>query len=410
MKTYLVGAGIIGSGILLAVLLGVFAPAPKKSAPPPTAPLVNTASVDVRTGSLYVHGTGTVRPTEEITLTAEVAGRIVSTSKALVSGGRFDAGDVLAQIDPSDYRNAVRQAEAQVTQAEFAVLQAEEEVAVAREEYGRIKERTGRAPEPDSTNLGRLIFREPQLRRAEANLESARATLDDARTRLSRTRITVPFDGIVRSRQATRGSYVGPGTPIATVYATDAVEIVVSLPSSKAQLIDELWSANQQLSPSKLPATVSSDFGGQSFTWDGYVDRVEGAVDAQTRTIDVVVRVQNPYDPMPTVASQRSEGPGTKGRPPLSIGKFVSVDIQAQRDANYVVIPRNALRSREADASPVVWTVVGDTMLVERGVRPIQTVESTTYLAADPALSPGTSVITTDLRVYADSMRVRVQQ
>jgi len=408
MKSYLIGAGVIGAGILLAVLLGVFAPAPEKSSPPPSAPLVRTAPVDVRTGSLYVHGTGTVRPTEEITLTAEVAGRIVSTNRALVSGGRFEAGDVLAQIDPSDYRNAVRQAEAGVTQAEFAVLQAKEEMAVAREEYDRIRERTGSAPEPDSTDLGRLVFREPQLRQAEANLESARASLDNAETRLQRTRISVPFNGIVRTRQATRGSYVGPGTPIATVYSTDAVEIVVSLPSSKAQLIDELWGANQSLSPDALPATVRTSFGNSTFSWDGFVDRVEGAIDQQTRTVDVVVRVQNPYETLPTVAPRRSEQPGAGARPPLAVGAFVNVDIQARRDARYVVIPRSALRTRETGVPPTVWTIAGDTLLVERRVQPIQTVENTTYLAADPALHPGTRVITSDLRVYSDSMKVRV--
>ena len=154
MKSFLIGAGIIGSGLLIAVLLGVFAPEPEKSDPPPTAPLVSTAPVEVQTGALRVTGTGTVRPTDEVTLTAEVGGRIVSTSDALVSGGRFQAGQTLAQIDPSDYRNAVRQAEAQVTQAEFAVIQAREEVTVAKDEYERIKERTGRAPSPDSTSLG----------------------------------------------------------------------------------------------------------------------------------------------------------------------------------------------------------------------------------------------------------------
>ncbi len=409
MKSFLIGAGVIGSGILLAVLLGVFAPEPEKSDPPPTAPLVSTAPVEVQTGALRVTGTGTVRPTDEVTLTAEVGGRIVSTSDALVSGGRFQAGQTLAQIDPSDYRNAVRQAEAQVTQAEFAVIQAREEVTVAKEEYERIEERTGRAPTPDSTSLGRLVFREPQLRRAEANLESARATLDNAKTRLARTRVRVPFSGIVRQRQATLGSYVAPGTPIATVYARDAVEIVVSLPSRTARLITNLWDASD-LGSVRLPATVRADFGGEAFAWDGVVDRVEGAIDLQTRTVDVVVRVSNPYETQPTVSPQMSEQPAPARRPPLTVGQFVHVDIEAQKNATYATIPRRALRTRDPDSPPVIWTVEGDSMLVERTVRPIQTVENTTFLAATPGLSTGVPIITTNLRTYADSMRVRVEE
>jgi len=409
MKSFLIGAGIIGGGLLLAVLLGVFAPAPEKSSPPPTAPIVNTTLVDVRTGSLTVRGTGTVQPTDEITLTAEVSGRIVETSKNLVSGGRFRAGERLARIDPSDYRNAVSQAQAQVTQAEFAVLQAEEEVEVAREEYERVKARTGRAPEPDSTALGRLVFREPQLRQAQANLESARAALDNAETRLNRTAVRVPFNGMIRTRQATLGSYVTPGTPIATVYATDAVEVVVSLTSRKAALIDGLWDAAGRRAPSDLPATVTTSYGGERFSWEGYVDRMEGAIDTQTRTVDVVVRVPQPAASGPSVASQRAEQPLATDRPPLTVGQFVDVDIEGRRGTEYAVIPRRALRTRDPDQPPVVWTVVGDTLLVEQRVRPIQTVETTTFLAPSPALTPTTRVITSDLRVYADSMRVRVR-
>ena len=409
MKPYLIGAGIIGSGILAAFLIGVFAPAPEKSDPPPTSPLVETVPVAVHTGSLRVSGTGTVRPTDEITLTAEVGGRIVSSSDALVSGGRFQAGEVLAQIDPSDYENAVRQAEAQVTQAEFAVIQAKEEVAVAQEEYRRVQERTGRAPTPDSTSLGRLVFREPQLRQAEANLSGARAALDNARTRLARTRVSVPFNGIVRQRQATLGSYVAPGTPIATVYATDAVEIVVSLPASRARLIKNLWTADE-LGSLQLPARVRSTFGGTEHAWNGTVDRVEGAIDLQTRTVDVVVRVDRPYDTQPTVSPTRPEQPSSPERAPLAIGQFVHVDIEAQKDATYATIPRRALRTRDPGTPPVVWTVQGDSMLVEQRVQPIQTIEDTTYLAATSTLSSGTPVITTNLRTYADSMRVRVEE
>ena len=53
-------------------------------------------------------------------------------------------------------------------------------------------------------------------------------------------------------------------------------------------------------------------------------------------------------------------------------------------------------------------TVQGDSMLVERSVEPIQTVEEQTYLA--PTLDPDTRVITTDLRVQTDSMDVRVSR
>jgi RND family efflux transporter MFP subunit len=408
LKWPLIGGSILLGATLVIVLLTVFAPEPETSEPPPQSPLVSTTPVDVRAGSLLVRGTGTVRPVREIQLTAEVGGRLVDVSDALVSGGRFEAGATLARIDPADYQSAVQQAQAQVTQAKVQLLQAQEEAGAAREDYQRIEDRTGAVPEPDSTELGRLVFNEPQVAQAQSNLESARAALETAKTNLERTRLQVPFDGMVRTKQADLGAYVAPGTPVATVYGTDRAEIVVSLPSRKAALIQNLWATSGRRADAQLPATVTSSYGDQTFSWEGRVHRVEGAIDTQTRTIDVVVRVPDPYSQTPTVASRRPEQPPERTRPPLAIGTYTTVDIEGRRDGTYHAVPRRAVHTRAPDQPPVVWTAVGDSMLVERTVEPIQTVEETTYLAS--TLDPGTRVITTDLRVQTDSMAVRVER
>jgi len=409
-KWTLIGGGILVGAVAVTWLLGVFAPQPPKQPPPPQSPLVSTTAIEVRSGSLEVRGTGTVRPVREIQLTAQVGGRLVDVADALVSGGRFEAGEVLARIDPSDYRNAVTQAKAQVTQAQFQLIQAREQAGAARRDYERIRKRTGEPPQPDSTELGRLLFNEPQVAQAEANLESAKAALDNARTRLRRTALEVPFDGMVRQKQADLGAYVAPGTPIATVYGTDAVEIVVSLPARKASLIQNLWASAARRASVDLPATVTRTYGGETFAWTGRVHRVEGALDPQTRTVDVVVRVPDPYqlDEDMTVASQMPEQSYGPERPPLAVGSYVDVDVQARAEGTYHVVPRRAVHDREPGQPPTVWTVVGDTMLVERPVRPIQTVETQTYLA--PTLETGTRVITTDLRVQTDSMKIRVSR
>lgn len=411
---YFVGAGILVGAAAIMFALYAFAPQAETSEPPPQSPRVSTTPVEVRAGSLLVRGTGTVQPAREIQLTAEVGGRLADVSDALVSGGRFAAGETLARIDPSDYRSALKQAEAQVTQAKFQLLQAREEAGAARADYERVRERAGAAPAPDSTELGRFVFNEPQVAQAEANLQSAKASLETARTNLERTRLQVPFDGMVRQKQADLGAYLAPGTPVATVYGTEAAEIVVSLPTRKAALIRNLWATTGQQSGAELPATVTTTYGGEEFAWQGRVHRVEGAVSEQTRTVDVVVRVPDPYDQAMRVQSQRPERPPAAERsyaperPPLAVGTYTEVDIQGRQDGTYHVVPRRAVHTRTPDQPPVVWTVQGDSMLVERSVEPIQTVEEQTYLA--PTLDPDTRVITTDLRVQTDSMAVRVSR
>ena len=406
MKSYLIGTGILVGGAALAALLIALAPEPPKDDPPPQTPLVATTPIVVETGSLVVRGNGTVRSPRQIELTAEVAGRIVSVSDALTSGGRFRAGDVLARVDPSDYRAAVEQARARVTEAEFQVLQAREEVQVAREEYDRLRQRTGQAPSLDSTSLGRLVYKEPQLRRAEATLRSARAALQTAETNLERTAIRAPFNGQVREKRADLGAYVAPGTPLATIYDTDAAEIVVPLPSRKAALINGLYASRTGSRP--IPATVTTEYGGHAFSWTGRVDRVEGAIDSQTRTVNVVVRVPRPYatDGL-QVTSQLPEQPATVDRPPLQVGRFTTVDIEARAGETYVVVPRRAVRTRTSEAPPVVWTVQGDSLLVEQPVQIIQTVGDDAYLAPSAGLRAGQPIVTSDLRMQTDSMRVR---
>lgn len=407
MKSTLIGTGILVGGALVAFLLIALAPEPPKEAPPPQTPLVSTAPVAVEQGSLMVRGTGTVQAARSISLTAEVAGRLVSVSEALNSGGRFQEGDVLARIDPSDYEAAVAQARASVTEAEFQVLQAREEVQVAREEYTRLQQRTGQAPALDSTALGRLVYREPQLRRAEATLRSARAALQTAEANLERTAIRAPFNGRVDAKQADLGAYVAPGTPIATIYGTDVAEVVVPLPSRKAALIQGLYQSRAERSRT-ISATVSTQYGGETFAWPGYVDRVAGSIDAQTRTVNVVVRVDRPYETSAMqVTAQMPEQPRRVERPPLQVGRFTTVDIEGQAGARYAVVPRRAVRVREPNAPPSVWTVVDDSLLVEQTVRVIQTVGDAAYLAPTPALASGTPIVTSDLRVQTDSMRIR---
>lgn len=392
-KPYLIGGGLIVGSLVLAGLLIALRSAPPQDPPSNEAPIVSTTPAERRSGALRVRGSGTVRPPKEVDLTAEVGGRIVEVSDAFVSGGRFSAGDTLARIDPSDYRSQVRQAQAAVTQARFEVLQAREEVGVAKEEYERLRERADDAPAPDSTELGRLLFREPQLRAAEANLESAQAQFETAQTNLARTALVAPFDGRIRTTQANQGSYVGPGTPIARLYSTEQAEVIVPLESRRAALIEGLWQSSAQQTDAPRSATVTLSYGEDEYTWQGYVDRVEGALDEQTRTVNVAVRVDAPYSTRPDSESDDA--------PPLAVGSYVSVDIEGRTLDTYYAVPRRAVRN-----DGTVWTVESDTLLVMQDVDVVQNVDNQAFVTGP--LAENQPIITDDLPVVSDSMSVQI--
>jgi RND family efflux transporter MFP subunit len=310
-----------------------------------------------------------------------------------VSGGRFRQGEVLLRVDPADYENAVRAARAEVAQRQVEVLQAEEEVTLAREEYARLERREGRDTAADGGATSALLFREPQLEAARAALERAAAGLEDATLRLERTQIRAPFSGIVRSELVDRGQFLSPGQSIARLYATDAVEIVVPLSDDKAALIPNLWETRAGGSGAELPVDVFAEYGAETFRWHGLVDRAESALNEQTRTVDLVVRVEAPFEVSP-------EDPA---RPPLLLGTYATVDIQGARLERYLVVPSASVRDGDR-----IWTVVDDSTLVIEPIRLIQEVEDEAYLLAD--LAAATPVIVSPLPFVTDGMTVRVAE
>ncbi len=380
--------------ILLVGVVGLFGlmalrPEPPKVEREVVAPLVQIATPEAYDGALVIQGNGTVRPTREINLIAEVAGKIVATDAALVAGGFVRAGTVLARIEATDYENAVAQAEAEVAQRRFELLLAQRESELAREEWERSQRFTS-AEQPEDINdeAGSLVLREPQLKLAEAVLAAAEARLADAQTRLGRTAITAPFDGRVRTKMVDVGQYVGPGTPVAMLFATDEVEIAVPLQTDDAALIEDLWTREASGRRARIPAEVASTFGEQRFTWDGYIDRTEGTLDQATRTVNVVVRVPQPY---------RTAG---AGQPPLLVGMFTDVTMDGATVENVHRIPREALREGNR-----VWTVA-DGRIAFRTVEPVQAVDAYVLVRG---LSGTEQVVTSNLTVITDGMNVRVE-
>jgi RND family efflux transporter MFP subunit len=383
------GLTIIGAGVLGLVLLMVFRPQPAAQEPPRRVPLVVTAPADVRSGNLTIRGSGTVRPKSQIVMSSQVSGRVEWVSSAFASGGRFKKGDLLLRIEEADYVNRVDAASAAVAQRQVEVLQWEEEQALAREEYQRLLAREG-TDAPDSTSLSSLIFREPQLQAAKAALRSAEAQLADARLALGRTRLVAPFDGIVRSKSVDVGQYVAPGQNLGSLYDTDEVEIVVPLTDTEASLVEGLWNAGAGDEATRIPATVRATFGGREYEWPAYVDRAEGALNQETRAVDVVVRVPDPF---------MSDEAGR--RPPLLLGTYASVDIQGVAREAYAVLPRMALRQGEA-----VYVVENDTLLVVRPVVVLQEIGGDVFVSAD--LAPDDRVVVSPMNIVTDSMVVEV--
>lgn len=378
-------ATIIILGALIASALLLSRPAPERITTPRLAPLVTATVMTPRSTPLVVEGTGTVRPAAEITLSAEVGGRVVVVSPKLVRGGVFSAKDTLFKLDDQSYRNAVSVAQAEVEQRKVDVALAAQNQLIAQREYELLKQRLGSDAPPDTSLAAQLARQQPQYEAAEASLYRAEAQLADAELNLERTAVLAPFSGRVRSEAVDIGQFISPGQAVADIYGTEAVEVDVSLSTRQAALIDGLWTDD---GAGRTPAVVRSEFGGSWHEWNGFVDRASGALDEATRTVQIVIRVPDPFD-------------ASAIRPPLLVGSYTRSRIAGRAVGAHYAIPRTALRD-----GPSVWTATTQGTLVSLPVEVIQEIQDTVFILAD--IGDTTRVIVSDLAVMTEGMKIRV--
>jgi RND family efflux transporter MFP subunit len=372
---------LLMSGVLGMRALTASKPEMKKRKPSTPVPMVRTVTVTTGPQPVHVLGEGTVRPLREINLVPQVGGKVVYVSPSLVNGGKFGKGDTLLRIDPVDYELALTLAEAKVKNSESLLRLAEEEAAAAQEEWRLLHADDSKSEEKPPP----LVAKEPQLAAALAGLKADRADLDRALLNLERTKLKAPFAGRVNQEDVGIGQYVSPGQPLASLYSTEAAEIVLPLEDE-----DAFWFHIPGFTPGKntgSAATVRARIAGREQTWTGRVVRTEGKLDERTRTINVVVRVKDPY----------------AKKPPLAMGLFVTVDIEGRTLPNAALIPRAALREGN-----LVLVVENGDRLRFREVE-VGRVQGNEALVT-AGLDNGDRIVITPLKVVSDGMAVRTSR
>ncbi|MGB5291383.1 MAG: efflux RND transporter periplasmic adaptor subunit [Lysobacterales bacterium] len=290
------------------------------------AVLVDTIEAEVISLNFSVTSQGTVRPRTETTLVSEVSGKIVSVAPEFVAGGFFHQGEILLQIDPSDYEAGLKRAEAALASRKAKL--ADE---IARSEQA-LKDWNNMGKEGQPSDLG---LRKPQLADARANVSAAEADVQKARRDLERTRITVPYDGLVRQKSVDIGQYVTLGTRLGVTFAIDTAEIRLPLTNSDLHYLDlpsetDVINRNKSFPPVKLTAESGAGIN----EWQARIIRTEGVVDEVSRVIYAVAQVIDPYGVLGQ--SQQRE---------LKIGTFVQAEIEGLPAENVVVLPRYVLRA-----------------------------------------------------------------
>ena len=382
LRNFLGALVILVVGAAVAGILVKTGKRPERQIPPPSRPMVAVHDVVADSEPVRVTGFGSIKAKRSVGLVPQVSGRVVARSPQLEPGAYITAGEVLVEIEDTDYVLAVEQARSNVAQTEYNLAQAEEEAQVARREWDRVGAagfggEEGSEPTP-------LVLHEPQLKLARANLDASRATLRQAEVNLERTILSAPFDGRVLKADIDVGQFLAMGQPVGSIYATDIAEVTVPVADA-----DLAWITVGYRGNGGVPVTVSAEFAGARHSWQGRAMRLGGAVDSRSRMVPVVVEIADPYV---------REG----NRPALVEGMFVKVTFTAPPPAGAVVIPRPALRPGDQ-----VWVVDSSSKLRLRDVTVARAGIDQAVISS--GLAVGERICTSNLQYVTDGMAVRVE-
>ncbi|MCH2173850.1 efflux RND transporter periplasmic adaptor subunit [Myxococcota bacterium] len=378
---WLLPLAVLGLGAVATAGLYATRPVAEKKTFIAPLPLVEVFPAMPQTLALTVESQGTVVPTTESDLVAEVKGRVTWVSEALVAGGFFRQGQELLRLDGRDYTIALERAwanlELRASEAQLATSEAERRRALAL---------SGAASDADLDQF------ENRARVARAALDEARASRDQAKLDLERTLVSAPYDGRVRDRLVDLGQFVSPGTPLARIHATDRVEVRLPIPTQELAHLDLPFGLSEGDASlfREHPVRLSARYAGQEYQWPAVLVRSEGEIEERTRMLNVVAEVANPY---------ATDGP--TGRPPLAPGMFVHAEIQGRNLPGVYALPRAALR----DESRVVVADAED-RLRYRDVGVIRRNRHQVLVGA--GLQPGERVVVSPLKIVTDGMQVRV--
>jgi len=343
-----------------------------------------------------VVASGRVMTPQRVSVASEATGRVVSIP--VDEGQTVRRGQVLIELDQSDERAAVAQAQAGIAQAdaklrqltafvlpaaEQAELQAEANVRQARQQYDRTKDLVARSFVAQSQlddaqrNLDVALsqLRAAQLQVAtnrpdgsdyavaKAALAQAKASLQVAEAKLDATLIRAPVGGILIARNVEPGNVAEAGKELMALAPVGETQLVLQ--------IDEKHLAEIAVGQKALGSADA--FPAQRFAAE--LEYINPGVDPNRGAVEVKLRVIEPP-------------------PYLRQDMTVSVDIEVARRADAIIVPSDALH--DADAAEPWALVVRDRHTVRQpvrlGVRGDERTEVLEGIAPGDALVPVTSV------------------
>ncbi len=319
-----------------------------------------------------VAASGSVEGSETADVAFLVAGRV---AKVLVEEGQHvTKGQLLAEIEPTDYRNAFNAATGQkdaaraVAQKADAGLRKQEleqariDLEHAEDDYKRMKLLVERKSLPpydfqryeavykDARERYEMALegtRKEDIANAEAQAHAAEAQASEEQKRLDDTRLLAPISGNISMRRVDPGQTVAAGTPVFSLVELNPAKVRVGVP--EAEIGKVKYGAAAEISAPSL--------GGRRFA--GKVGIIGVASEPASRTYTVKIIVPNPGPVLLAgmVAEARIFGPDKAVVLTLP-GEAIVHDPQGAPNVYVYNADRKRVYARRVDVGPPVGAEV----------------------------------------------------
>lgn len=246
------------------------------------APDISVARALEDSVTLFASYPGYLEAISYVDLVARVSG--YQEASLYTAGQWVNKGDTLFIIEPTQYKDAVAQAEA-------ALATAKSEYYYAENNYNRMKD----VANSNAISEIDLIKSEAAYYKAEAAIKSAEAALQTARTQLDYCYVRAPFSGRAAASNYGTGDYLTPGVKdkLATIYQDNELFAYFSIDDAQyMKLIQNLKKSNTKLAQDNVRFTFSEPL---PHEYRGHIDYIAPNIDLSTGTLKVRVVVKNPY-------------------------------------------------------------------------------------------------------------------
>ncbi|WP_051311406.1 efflux RND transporter periplasmic adaptor subunit [Zooshikella ganghwensis] len=370
-------------------------------------------------------GYGEVNPEITLDANAQVEGKIIFISPELKKGASVSKGTVLIKIDPSDYQLSLAKAEANLaiyhaerdklitdkknTQSLFTIAEQNYTLGLKALERKRklLKQKSisqSQVEEEEQSLLKLLENKQTlentlktlpaQIKVTEAQIIQAQQDIEQQKNNLTRTVITIPFDGRISQVYVEQDQFISRGSKLFTATNIGRVEINAELPITHARVLligiekikfsGGIPSTQDVLKKLGLKAKVRLVGAFKDVHWAGKAVRLGESINQTSRTVSIIVGVDDSYQKVI---------PGK--RPPLLKGMYTEVEFIAPARER-LIIPRTAIHqnkvyivgenNRLTIKLVIIAYHIGELSVIEQGI------------------VDGDKVITTDLIPAVDGM------